>query len=103
MSAQRRSDATEPLHRQTSVNDAALAVVGVPEVERCLSILSNRDQGVTGVKDVGSSISEGMEKDGTDKLSHGGDKEEEGQVPAVVTFPDGGVRVRAVMSWARQC
>lgn len=103
MSAQRGSDATEPLHRQTSVNDAALAVAGVPEIERCLSILSNRDQAVTGVKDVGSTISEGTEKDGTDKLGDGREKEEEGQVPAVVTFPDGGVRVRAVMLRARQC
>ncbi|GFZ51802.1 hypothetical protein JCM24511_09570 [Saitozyma sp. JCM 24511] len=97
MSAQRGSDATEPLHRQTSVNDAALAVAGVPEIERCLSILSNRDQAVTGVKDVGSTISEGTEKDGTDKLGDGREKEEEGQVPAVVTFPDGGVRAWLVV------
>jgi hypothetical protein len=95
MSTTRRSDAIEPLH-------AALAVAGVPEIERCLSILSNRHQGVTGVKDVSSTISEGTEKDGTDKLGHGRDKEEEGEVPAVVTFPDGGVRVRAAMSCARQ-
>lgn len=90
MSTTGRTRVIEPLRRQTSVNDAAMAVVGVPEIERCLTILLQQEPVVENETSTSLQESEKQKMDLLDQREADGEK---GQGPPV-TFPDGGLRVR---------